>query len=125
MARTLLLLALAGAAGTLARYGLQGLAQSLRLGAFPYGTLAVNALGCFAFGLVWALGGERTVLSSQVRVTLLVGFMGAFTTWSSYVFETSQMLRDADWMTAAGNVVGQHVAGFALFFAGLALGRVL
>jgi len=125
MGRTLALLALAGACGTLARYGLQGLAQSLRLGSFPWGTLAVNSLGCFAFGVVWALGGERAALSSEARVTLLVGFMGAFTTWSSYVFETSQMLRDAQWLAAAGNALGQHAAGFVLFFLGLALGRAL
>jgi fluoride exporter len=123
--KTLSLLALAGACGTLARFGLQGLAQTLRLGAFPWGTLAVNSLGCFAMGVVWALGGERTVLSAGSRATLLVGFMGAFTTWSGYVFETTHLVRQAEWWLAAANILGQHALGFLLFFAGLGLGRLL
>lgn len=125
MITTLILLALAGACGTLARYGLQSLVQSQRIDAFPWGTLAVNGAGCFAFGVVWALGGERAVLSPQLRVALLAGFMGAFTTWSSYVFETSWMIDKGQWLLAAANVLGQHVCGFALFFAGLSLGRAL
>ena len=123
--RKLLWLALAGSAGTLARYGLQGWVQSLRSAGFPWGTLAVNTLGCLAFGVVWAASEERFLISSETRIIALVGFMGAFTTWSSYVFETGQMVRDGEWWLVAGNVLGSHLAGFAGFFAGLVLGRLL
>ncbi len=125
MGRTLLAVGLAGACGTLARYGLQGWVQAARPGTFPWGTLAVNGLGCFAFGLVWALGGERAAISPGLRVTLLAGFMGAFTTWSSYVFETAWMLGRARWLDAAANIFAQHTVGFTLFLAGLFLGRAL
>ena len=117
-------LAGAGALGTLARYGVGGVVQRALGGAFPWGTLVVNALGCLLFGLVWALAEERLVISGETRVILLVGFMGAFTTFSTFAFETSAMLRDAEWSFALANVLSQNVLGIACFFAGLALGRV-
>jgi len=117
-------LAGAGALGTLARYGVAGVVQRALGGAFPWGTLAVNAVGCLLFGLVWALAEERMVISGETRAILLVGFMGAFTTFSTFAFETSAMLRDAEWSFALANVLSQNVLGIACFFAGLALGRV-
>ena len=117
-------LAGAGALGTLARYGVAGVVQRALGGAFPWGTLAVNAVGCLLFGLVWALAEERMVISGETRAILLVGFMGAFTTFSTFAFETSAMLRDAEWSFALANVLSQNVLGIACFFAGLALGRI-
>jgi len=117
-------LAGAGALGTLARYGVGGVVQRTFGGAFPWGTLVVNALGCLLFGLVWALAEERLVISGETRLILLVGFMGAFTTFSTFAFETSAMLRDAEWSFALANVLSQNLLGIACFFAGLALGRV-
>jgi fluoride exporter len=117
-------LAAAGAVGTLARYGVAGVVQRALGGAFPWGTLVVNAVGCLLFGLVWALAEERMVISGETRAILLVGFMGAFTTFSTFAFETSAMLRDAEWSFALANVLSQNVLGIACFFAGLALGRV-
>jgi CrcB protein len=115
----------AGAAGTLCRYGLQGLVQRLSDRPFPYGTLAVNALGCFLFGLVWALAEERLVIRPETRVILLVGFMGAFTTFSTFAFETGSFLRDSQWAMAAANVAAQNVLGMLCLFAGLAVSRWL
>jgi len=117
-------LAAAGAVGTLARYGVAGVVQRALGGAFPWGTLVVNAVGCLLFGLVWALAEERMVISGETRAILLVGFMGAFTTFSTFAFETSAMLRDAEWSFALANVLSQNVLGIVCFFAGLALGRV-
>jgi fluoride exporter len=117
-------LAGAGALGTLARYGVAGVVQRALGGAFPWGTLVVNAVGCLLFGLVWALAEERMVISGETRAILLVGFMGAFTTFSTFAFETSAMLRDAEWSFALANVLSQNVLGIVCFFAGLALGRV-
>jgi fluoride exporter len=117
-------LAAAGALGTLARYGVGGVVQRALGGAFPWGTLVVNAVGCLLFGLVWALAEERMVISGETRAILLVGFMGAFTTFSTFAFETSAMLRDAEWSFAVVNVLSQNVLGIACFFAGLALGRI-
>jgi CrcB protein len=122
--RKLLALAVAGTLGTLARYGLGGLVQRLHESAFPWGTLVVNALGCFLFGVVWALAEERLVISGETRLVLLVGFMGAFTTFSTYAFETGAMLRDAEWLLAASNLLAHNLLGIACFFVGVALGRL-
>jgi CrcB protein len=118
-------LAAAGALGTLARYGLAGLVQRLHDSGFPWGTLAVNVLGCLFFGVVWSLAEERLVISGETRLVVLIGFMGAFTTFSTYAFETGAMLRDAEWLLAAVNVASQNLLGVAGFFLGIAIGRSL
>ncbi len=118
-------LAVTGAVGTLARYGLGGLVQRLHQTSFPWGTLVVNGLGCFLFGLVWTLAEERLLISGETRTVILVGFMGAFTTFSTYAFETSAMLRDAEWLLAGGNLLAHNLLGLTLFFLGAALGRAL
>jgi CrcB protein len=92
---------------------------------FPTGTLVVNALGCFLFGLVWALAEERLVIRPELRFILLVGFMGAFTTFSTFAFETGNFLRDSQWGLALANVAAQNVLGLACLFAGLAASRWL
>jgi CrcB protein len=117
-------IAAAGALGTLARYGVGGIVQRAAGGAFPWGTLVVNAAGCLLFGLVWSLAEERLVIAGETRVVLLVGFMGAFTTFSTFTFETSAMLRDAEWSFAVANLLSQNALGIACFFAGLAIGRI-
>jgi CrcB protein len=122
----LLWLALAGVAGTLSRYALQGLVQKWSGSSFPWGTFAVNALGCFLFGAVWAMGGDRMLFgarSAEIRSIILIGFMGAFTTFSSFAGETGNLLADQEWAMAAGNIFLQNVSGIALFFAGLFVGR--
>lgn len=118
-------LALAGAMGTLARYGLAGAAQRAFGGDFPWGTFTVNLLGCFVAGLFWSLAESRLNISGQMRVIILMGFMGAFTTFSAYVLETGELLRDAQWLWATGNIVLQNGCGIILFFLGLTVGRLI
>lgn len=121
----IVLLALAGMCGTLARYWVSGAVYGVMGRDFPWGTAAVNVLGCLLFGLVWVLADERQVLRPELRVIIMVGFMGAFTTFSSLIFETGELARGAQWARAAVNLVGQNVLGFAAFAIGAALGRVL
>lgn len=118
-------LAAAGALGTLARYGLTGLAQRLApVGSgFPWGTLAVNVLGCFLFGLIWSLAESGWAISNPVRVVVFVGFLGAFTTFSTYAFEASQMLRDAQWVSLATHALAQNGLGLVAVLLGFSLGR--
>jgi CrcB protein len=116
-------LAAAGAIGTLARYGLGGLVQRTFGVTFPWGTLAVNGLGCFLFGLVWTLAEDRLLISGETRFIVLTGFMGAFTTFSTFTFETGELMRDSEWLLALGNFAAQNVLGLLLLFAGLAAGR--
>jgi fluoride exporter len=125
MLSKLLLIGAAGAAGTLARYGLGGFVQARFAGVFPYGTLAVNLLGCLLFGLIVALADRYTALSSETRIILLVGFMGAFTTFSTFMFESQKLMEDGEWLRLSLNLLGQNVGGLACVILGLALGRML
>lgn len=125
MVQKLALVALAGALGTLARYGLSGLVQRLAGPAFPLGTFTVNVVGSFAFGLVFGVLESRLALSAQLRMLLLTGFMGAFTTFSTYMFESAALLRHGQYGAAFLNLGGQIVLGLALVMAGLALARTI
>lgn len=125
MARKLLLIAFAGAAGTVARFWLSGAVYRLLGPDFPWGTWAVNTIGCLLFGLVWVLSEERFAISGETRLIVLVGFMGAFTTFSTYVFESAQLASGGEWLRMSLNLLGQNVAGFAAFMLGVFLGRVL
>ncbi|MEW5826511.1 MAG: CrcB family protein [Candidatus Bipolaricaulota bacterium] len=125
MGQKLLLLGIAGALGTLSRYALGGIVQRIAGGSFPWGTLAVNGLGCLLFGLFWACATERFAVGHEVRTVILVGFLGAFTTFSSFVAEFGQMALGAEWLRGAAYVLAQNVLGFASFFVGMAVGRAL
>lgn len=116
-------IALAGAAGTLARYGVQRAAIMLLGEAFPWGTLAANGLGCLAFGWAWRSAQESGSLAEAVARPLMIGFLGAFTTFSTFAFETVALQRQSGWGPAAANLLLNQTLGLALFAAGLWLGR--
>lgn len=117
-------LALAGAAGTLARYGVSTAVQRWSNPGFPWGTLAVNLIGCFLFGFIWSLAEARLLISGETRFLLLTGFMGAFTTFSTFGFETGSMLRDGEWLLVAGNLLAHNGLGLLCIFLGLAAGHL-
>lgn len=121
----IVMLALAGMCGTLARYWLSGAVYDIMGRDFPWGTAAVNLLGCMAFGLIWVMADERQLMRPETRLVILVGFMGAFTTFSSLIFETSELLRGAQWASAALNLVGQNILGFVAFAIGATVGRAV
>lgn len=118
-----IVIALAGAAGTLVRYWLSGFVQQ-QTGSFPWGTFAVNMIGSFLFGIVWTLAEERMVISADTRLIILTGFMGAFTTFSTFMFDTSNLMRQAQWLLAFGNLALQLIVGLASMFLGFAVGRL-
>ena len=118
-------LAVAGACGTLARYGLAGWLQRSSHSGFPLGTLVVNVLGCFLFGLVWTLAQERLPLSGETRTIILVGFLGSFTTFSAFLFETDQFIEHAQWLMAGANVCGELAVGLGAYLLGAFCGRLI
>jgi CrcB protein len=118
-------LALGGAAGTLSRYWLSGAAQRLFGASFPAGTFAVNMAGRLLFGLLWGLFENRIGFSPELRLLLLTGFMGAFTTFSTYMFESAALLRSGQHLLLVANVAGQSLLGLTLVLAGMALGRLI
>lgn len=117
--QTVLLLALGGALGTLARYGLNGLIAA-HIPTFPLGTLVVNVTGCFVIGLLAPL-----TLKPEWRVFLMVGFCGGYTTFSSYGFQTLELARDGEWLYVALNIIGSNLLGLAAVYLGWVCGRVL
>jgi CrcB protein len=116
---------LTGALGALARYQMGAMVQQATGSSFPWGTLAINVLGCFLFGIVWALATDRSLISPDMRTILLSGFMGAFTTFSTFAFETQTLIADGQYLLAAGNVAAHVFIGIVVVFAGMALVRAL
>jgi CrcB protein len=114
-------LALAGAAGTLARWGVYSACEKwLSKGGWhlPAATLSVNIIGSFLFGLVWAVC-DRGQITPHTRAILLGGFMGAFTTFSSFAFDTGELIARQNYIGAAGNILANNVLGIGAFFFGL------
>lgn len=113
----LFLLAAGGAAGTLARYGVSVWADRAAKGVFPAGTMAVNLAGCFLIGAAWALF-ERSLVSPAQRLFLMTGFLGGFTTFSTFGLETFSLLREGEYWSAALNAAANNIFGVALVLAG-------
>lgn len=115
--------------GTLARYGLTIAIDSRLLhdGKHPlYGTLISNALGCLLFGVVLAYLTARAMDDHPARLIILTGFMGAFTTFSTYAYLSTDLASNkGQWLLAAGYILAHNVLGIALFIAGAALGAKL
>ncbi len=115
----LLLIALGGSVGAVLRYLLAGWGQRLISGAFPLGTLIVNSTGCLVMGfLVGVLTGPLLV-REELRLMLLVGFVGSFTTFSTFGYETLALLEDREWGGAALNVAVSNGVGIAAVLAGM------
>lgn len=114
-------IAVFGALGTLARYGLQGVVQIRMGGTFPYGTLLINLTGCFLLGLIGQFTLNRMVISPDWRMAIAVGFFGGYTTFSSFGWETAKMLEDGEWLRATTYVAASVLAGLLLSVAGIRL----
>lgn len=107
-----LFVGIGGFLGAVVRYGV-GLWFGQRWGrTFPVGTLFVNVSGSFLIGLLMPLLAERFIANPQWRVLLVVGFLGAYTTFSTFEYETGALLKDGEWLFASLNVVLSVIAGF-------------
>jgi CrcB protein len=121
----ILLIAVGGAVGAVARYALDATIATSLGGAFPWGTFAVNLSGSFALGLLFALVIERELLPAGARGPLMIGFLGAFTTFSTLMLESWRLWEDGAVALALGNLAGSMVLGVVALVAGLALGRAM
>jgi fluoride exporter len=123
--KLLLFLALGGAAGTVARYGLQGVVQPAG-GTFPGGTLSVNLLGALLLGFLMRYLLATGVASPELRAGLTIGFCGGFTTMSTFSYETVALITDGELWRAALYLVGSVGGSLAAIVAGIGLAnRVL
>ena len=123
MLGTILLIGLGGAIGAVMRVTLTALINLAPIGPWKLGTLAVNLVGCFLFGLVWARADMKMQLEAPATIALLGGFLGALTTFSTFAFQTTELGRQSDYAWAAVNLVTHNGLGIARVFFGLALAR--
>jgi CrcB protein len=122
---TYVLVAVFGAAGAVSRYWLDGRVTDLTHGQFPWGTFVINVAGAFLLGLLVALTTERLLPHPNWRVALGIGFLGSFTTFSTYTSETVRLAEDGAVGLALLNSVGMLALGIAAAALGLAVGRTL
>jgi len=117
----ILIIGIGGFLGAIARYGV-ALWVGQRWGrSFPLGTFLINISGSFLIGLLMSLFTERFMVNPQWRLLLVVGFLGAYTTFSTFEYETGALLKDGEWMIAGLNVILSVFVGFAA----LKLGEVI
>jgi len=122
---TILYIALGGVAGTLSRYGLEGWIQGRSASGFPLGTLTVNLAGSLLLGFILRLATGATVITADVRAGLTIGFCGAFTTMSTFSYESVALLNDGDYLRAALYMGATIVGCIVAVLLGTALGNKL
>ncbi|MBS0151983.1 MAG: fluoride efflux transporter CrcB [Nitrospira sp.] len=124
--RTLFLIGAGGFVGSILRYLVSGYAQQLSKSIqFPFGTLAVNILGCALVGFLAELADQRSVITGETRAFLIVGILGGFTTFSAFGNETMNLLRDGELWLACGNIVGHTVLGLGAVWLGYSTAYLL
>lgn len=119
----IVLIAVGGAAGAVARYLVDMTISQRWPSAFPWGTLAVNLSGSLVLGVLFALTVERGVLPASSRAPVMIGFIGAYTTFSTFMLESWRLVEDGAVGLAVTNIVGSCALGLVAVFIGLAIGR--
>lgn len=120
-----LLVGLGGFLGSILRYGVGGLVGRLKAGwMFPLETLLINVAGCAVLGLLAGLAETRGVFTGTTRAFLFVGLLGGFTTFSTFGYETFQLLRDGQWTSAGASVALQVVLGVGGVWVGFMTARL-
>lgn len=117
--------ALGGALGASGRFWLSAWLNELNRSAFPLGTFAVNSIGSFLFGLLFVVIMSSTALKDPMRLLVLVGFMGAFTTFSTFSFETVRLLQEQHFVMAATNVIANCLVCFIGVWIGSVIARTV
>ncbi len=121
--RAYLAVAIGGTLGCWARYLMTNLVQALLGGEFPYATLSINVLGSFLMGFLFVLTLERMMVSPFVRLGMLTGFLGGFTTFSTFAMETLLLAEQGESTKAAAYVVLSVVLGVAAAVGGAYIAR--
>jgi len=114
-----------GITGTVARYLVAGWVYKIFGTGFPYGTLFVNLSGCMIIGFLAAIAEEKFVLSPDAKVLLMIGFCGAYTTFSTFMLETANLMKYGENMKALANIFASVILGFIAFKIGILIGEVI
>ena len=121
----LLSVAVGGAAGALARYGTVVAYQRFAPTTFPLAILTVNVLGSLLFGLMWAYAEDRDWISENMRLLVLTGFLGSFTTFSTFAFDEAMFIRSGSWAIFVANLLISNTAALAAVFIGFRVGKLI
>ena len=121
----IVLIGIGGFVGAIGRYLVDGWISTLTRATFPFGTMAVNVSGSLLAGLLFALLIERGALPADLRGPLLIGFVGAYTTFSTLALESWRLMEGGAWILAGLNLAGSLVLGVTALIGGIALGRWL
>jgi CrcB protein len=115
----------AGALGALARYGLDGVVSRATRGGFPWGTFVVNVSGAFLLGVTFTVLAERFALAPWIRSTVTIGFLGAYTTFSTLALETFRLIQGGSYLMGLANALGSLFFRLVALALGLAVGRAI
>jgi len=121
----LLLVGIGGLCGTLARYLLDTWITDATHATFPWGTLVINLSGSFAIGVLFVLTVERGTLPAELRAPLGIGFLGGYTTFSTFMLESLRLAEGGAWPLALANIAGSMILGLGAVIAGVALARAI
>lgn len=123
--RTVLAVALASALGGLARYGVGGALARRMPASFPWETFVINVTGAFILGLLFTVFTERVGAAPWVRAATMIGFLGSYTTFSTWTLESYRLLEDGAYGLALANLFGSLALGLGATYAGVVVGRAL
>ena len=122
----LLMVGMGGFAGSICRYIVSDLSQRLFNDPFfPYGTLTVNVTGCLLIGLLGGLSETRHIFTPEIRALILIGFLGGFTTFSTFGYEIFTIARNGLFVAALTNLILHLVLGFTGVWLGFSLSKLL
>ena len=120
----ILYLAVAGAVGTVFRFTLSTVVQKFTGLNFPIGTWVVNILGCFLAGFLWTLFQNKLQLSEELQFVILVGFIGAFTTFATFIMESQMLFHQSKIFLLFINILSQNIVGLIVLYLGMMAGRL-
>ncbi|MBT3177570.1 MAG: fluoride efflux transporter CrcB [Desulfobacula sp.] len=122
----ILMVGVGGAAGSICRYIISDLSHRLFNDPFfPYGTITVNVAGCFLIGLIGGLSDARQIFTPEIRALILIGFLGGFTTFSTFGYEIFTVARDGQFVSALTNLMLHLILGFGSVWLGFSMSRLL
>lgn len=122
---SVLFVGLGGFAGAIARYIVDMRVSAWTGGTLPWGTFVINVSGSLLLGLLFALVVERATLPAEMRGPVMIGFLGAYTTFSTLALESWRMFEDGAWLVASANLIGSLVVGVLAVVVGVAIGRAV
>ena len=123
--KQLIFIAVAGALGTVSRYGLSQFTHSILGKNFPWGTLVINVAGCFIIGLLATLFADTNAFSKEIQLAATVGFLGAFTTFSAFSYDSYTFFSSGTWEMGLMNIAANIIIGMLAVMGGVGAAKLI